>query len=49
VGEKNQPGSSISQILDGGKCRSDPGIVGDDAVLERNIEIDSDHCPPALE
>ena len=29
----------LKQILDGGKCAADTAVVGNDAVLERYIEI----------
>ena len=35
-------GLVAESVLDGGEGLADAGVVGDDAVLERNVEIDAD-------
>ena len=39
---EDHPRATPDQQLDGGQRRADPGVVGDDAVLERHVEVDTD-------
>jgi hypothetical protein len=42
VGAEDDFGLVAESILDGGEGLADAGVVGDDAVLEGNVEVDAD-------
>ena len=42
VGHDNDLGTSVGEGLEGRQGRADTAIIGDDAVLERNVEVGAD-------
>src|SRR5271154_1577301 len=42
VGAEDDLGSVAERVLDGGERLADAGVVGDDAVLEGDVEVDAD-------
>ena len=42
VGHDDDLGTGVGQGLKGGQCCADAAIVGDDAVLQRNVEVGTD-------
>jgi hypothetical protein len=49
VGDQDEAGAPLAQRLDGGQGGADPGVVGDLAVLEGNVEVDSDQYALVLD
>jgi hypothetical protein len=39
VGREEQPGATLAQCLDRRQRAADAGVVGDDAVLQRDVEV----------
>jgi hypothetical protein len=46
---EDEPGPALAQRLQRGKRGADAGVVGDRAVLERDVEVDPDEDPLAAE
>ena len=49
VAHDDEAGTLLEDVLDSGQSRLDPGVVGDDTVLEGNVEVDADQDSLALE
>jgi hypothetical protein len=49
VGRKQQPRAAPAQRLDGRQRRADAGVVGDPAILERDVEVDAQQDATALD
>ena len=49
VASEDDAGPLLTQVVDGGEGRGDAGVIGDDAILHRDVEVDPDEDDAAVD